>query len=51
MIFAENDGDMDIHLTCENREICEKRKIVSVIYQIYPIAKRRKLLARFSDVH
>ena len=51
MIFAENDGDMDIHLMCENREICPKRTKVNVIYQICDIAKRTKLLARFSDVH
>ena len=49
MIFTENDGDMDIHLTCENREICLNRKKVSVIYLIYDIAKRRKLLARFNE--
>ena len=51
MLVTENDGNIDIHLTCKNREIWEKRKKDSVIYRFYQLTKRSKLLTRFNKVY
>ena len=48
MLFTGDDGNIDIHLTCKNREIWEKRR---KDLSIYHFTKRRKILTRFSNIY